>query len=55
VSEGGFRPFFELHVEGVELLPRGIEAAGCEPGDEITIALAIPPATSTRTIATASP
>lgn len=40
-DEGGFWPFFESNVEGVELLLKGIEAAGYRPGDDIAIALDI--------------
>jgi enolase len=40
-DEGGFWPFFDSNVEGVELLLRGIEKAGYRPGEEVAIALDI--------------
>lgn len=38
-DEGGFWPFFDSNVEGLDLLMRGIEAAGYRPGTDVAIAL----------------
>ncbi|PSB18626.1 phosphopyruvate hydratase [filamentous cyanobacterium CCP2] len=43
-DEGGFAPNLKANVEAIELILEGIQAAGFEPGEEISIAL--DPATS---------
>jgi enolase len=38
-DEGGFWPFFNSNVEGIEILMAGIEKAGYRPGEDIALAL----------------
>jgi enolase len=38
-DEGGFWPFFNSNVEGIEILLAGIEKAGYRPGEDIALAL----------------